>query len=89
MSEKRREIRTLKKILVCFKGEGFAVYSNTKDVSDHGAFISTQYLLTEGAEIEVKLDDIEVEKKAKVVWVSYEAKPTEVDNIGFGVQFLF
>lgn len=88
MIEKRKEIRTLKKILVCFSGEGFSVYSNTKDVSPHGVFISTQYLLTEGSVIQIQLDQEVKEKHGKVVWVSSKNSLADIDSIGFGVEFI-
>ncbi len=92
MSNKRKEERTAKKVLVCFEGEDFSIYSKTRDVSDHGAFISTHYILTPGTEITLHLE-VEapkpVAKKARVVHLSIAGdEKDDVDNTGFGVEFL-
>lgn len=88
MSEKRKETRTLQKLLVRFDGEDFSIYSKTKDLSDHGAFISTHYMLNPGTEITLTLDETNIEKKARVVRIAGSSEEKDIDNTGFGVEFV-
>jgi hypothetical protein len=90
MSDQRKEERVPKKVLVCFEGEDFSIYSKTRDISDHGAFISTHYILSPGTEITLHLEAPQrIEKKARVVHLSLQGdEETDLDNTGFGVEFL-
>lgn len=90
MSNQRKEERIAKKVLVCFEGEDFSIYSKTRDLSEHGAFISTHYILSPGTEITVRLETpTQAEKKARVVHLSLQGDDQDdVDNTGFGVEFL-
>ncbi|MCC7460482.1 MAG: PilZ domain-containing protein [Proteobacteria bacterium] len=90
MSNKRKEQRTPRKVLVCFEGEDFSIYSKTRDISEHGAFISTHYILTPGTEITLHLEAAQpIEKKARVVHLNISGdEKDDVDNTGFGVEFL-
>lgn len=90
MSNKRKEERVAKKVLVCFQGEDFSIYSKTRDLSEHGAFISTHYILSPGTEITLHLEAPQpMEKKARVVHLSLQGdEKDDVDNTGFGVEFL-
>lgn len=90
MSDKRKEERVAQKVLVCFEGEDFSIYSKTRDISEHGAFISTHYILSPGTEITLHLEaPVPVEKKARVVHLSLQGDDKDdVDNTGFGVEFL-
>ena len=87
---KRKEERIAKKVLVCFEGEDFSIYSKTRDVSGHGAFISTHYILSPGTEISLTLEEsLPIERKARVVHLSLQEDNTDdVDNTGFGVEFI-
>lgn len=87
---KRKEERIAKKVLVCFEGEDFSIYSKTRDVSGHGAFISTHYILSPGTEISLRLEEaLPIERKARVVHLSLQdEKSDDVDNTGFGVEFI-
>ena len=90
MSDQRKEVRHSKKVLVCFEGEDFSIYSKTRDISEHGAFISTHYILSPGTEITLHLEaPMQAEKKARVVHLSLQGDDEDdVDNTGFGVEFL-
>lgn len=89
MSEKRKEERTPKKVLVCFEGQDFSIYSKTRDVSSTGVFISTHYILTPGTEITLRMEeDLPIERKGKVVHLSIQDENEDIDNTGFGVEFI-
>jgi hypothetical protein len=88
--EKRKDTRVNRKVMVCFEGEDFSIYSKTKDVSANGAFISTHYILTPGTEITLKLEEPPVEKRARVVHmaISGDESSENLDETGFGVIFI-
>jgi hypothetical protein len=90
MSNKRKEERIPQKVLVRFDGDDFSIYSKTRDLSEHGAFISTHYILSPGTEITLHLEAPEpMEKRARVIHLSLQGDNEEdVDNTGFGVEFL-
>ncbi|MEZ4704665.1 MAG: PilZ domain-containing protein [Bdellovibrionota bacterium] len=91
MDGKRKDKRVEEKKFVCFEGEGFQVFSQTRNVSSHGAFISTHYLLEPGTEIEVTFvdDEEKIPFKAKVVHTPRISDgETDVDQSGFGVEIL-
>ena len=90
MSNKRKDERIAQKVLVCFEGEDFSIYSKTRDISQSGAFISTHYILTPGTEITLHMEAPQpIEKKARVVHLAIAGDEKEdIDNTGFGVEFL-
>ncbi len=89
--ERRQSPRRKGETLVRFEGENFSIYSRALDISDHGAFVATHYLLDPGTQIEMHLIDPaggESATHAKVVrTMSHTSDRGEV-SIGFGVQFV-
>ncbi|MCB0327492.1 MAG: PilZ domain-containing protein [Bdellovibrionales bacterium] len=87
MDGKRRDKRINQKRFVCFEGDGFQIFSQTKDISENGAFISTHYLLEPGTEIDVTFVDVQGEKPRKATVIhSPGDRASDVDQSGFGVE---
>lgn len=90
VTEKRRAIRKEEDALVRFEGDDFLIYSRMLDLSEHGAFVATNYLLDPGTEINLVLTDSEGHeqpKNAKVIH-SNSSKDKEGRRIlGLGLEF--
>lgn len=88
--EKRRTTRRQEDSLVRFEGADFLIYSRMLDISDHGAFLATHYLLDPGTEIRLFIQEPQGKEhpmSARVVHSS-SAKDKEGRRIlGLGLEF--
>ncbi|MCB0308438.1 MAG: PilZ domain-containing protein [Bdellovibrionales bacterium] len=88
--EKRRAIRKSEDSLVRFEGDDFLIYSRMLDISDHGAFVATHYLLDPGTDINLVLTKPsgKEEPKAATVVHSNASKNKEGKKVlGLGIEF--
>ncbi len=89
-TEKRRSQRKALEGLVRFDGDNFSIYSKLADLSEHGAFVATHYLLDPGTDIEIHLYGVvgkESVLPARVVHSSTAKELNGSKTLGLGVEF--
>ena len=87
MMEKRRETRRDEDSIVRFEGDDFSIYSRMVDVSEHGAFLATNYLLDPGTQIHVYLEESPRPKSAEVVHSNATKDREGRKVLGLGLRF--
>lgn len=87
MMEKRKEDRRTEDAIVRFEGADFSIYSRMVDVSEHGAFLATHYLLDPGTQIQVFLGERTDAKSATVVHSNASKDKEGRKILGLGLHF--
>jgi uncharacterized protein (TIGR02266 family) len=91
--EKRKYPRRNETSLVRFEGDNFAIYSNSRNMSEGGIFLNTYYLLNEGTRLNLQF---EIPDSGKTVGVEGEvawqgkvpASEKEEEAVGMGIRFI-
>lgn len=91
--EKRKYTRKSEISLVRFEGDNFAIYSNSKNISEGGMFLNTYYLLNEGTRLNLQF---ELPSSGKTVGVDGEvvwqgkvpASGDDEETVGMGIRFV-